>query len=265
MGLVVAAIANTELKGPHTAGPGPASSSSPGERAAEEIRDSEQEARRAVQKLREALGDAKRAKVLEGALEQIWNRSSVLRPSERAVREDAAAEVCGADTGGAVGSGGRLEEELGRLAAQMRGMDVEALLAALKKSEEEKASADAQRVVLEQQVAACVCVCVCLCVLCVCLCVLCVCCVCCVCVCCVCVCVCVCTHTHTHTHSLSLSLTHTHTLSLSLSLSLSQVAALNTDLAAARERLKREAEDAQSSAASALEAQQAAAGARHTF
>ena len=58
MGLVVAAIANTELKGPHTAGPGPASSSSPGERAAEEIRDSEQEARRAVQKLREALGDA---------------------------------------------------------------------------------------------------------------------------------------------------------------------------------------------------------------
>jgi hypothetical protein len=62
--------------------------------------------------------------VLEGALEQIWNRSTVLRPSERDVREDAAVEARGAFF--LVSGGGRLEEELGRLAVQMRGMDVEA-------------------------------------------------------------------------------------------------------------------------------------------
>jgi hypothetical protein len=69
--------------------------------------------------------------VLEGALEQIWNRSTVLRPSEREVREDAAVEARGGDVSSPVfmgGGGGRLEEELGRLAVQMRGMDVEACI-----------------------------------------------------------------------------------------------------------------------------------------
>jgi hypothetical protein len=64
--------------------------------------------------------------VLEGALEQIWKRSTVLRPSELDARADAAVQARGGDVRFMCGGGGRLEEELGRLAVQMRGMDVEA-------------------------------------------------------------------------------------------------------------------------------------------
>jgi hypothetical protein len=97
---------------------------------------------------------SQRAKVLEQALEQIWARASVLRPSEQHMREVAAAEAQAAGAGGSGGSGGgcdrgvggRLEEELGRLAVQMRGMDVEVPL------------------LLCLCLCLCVCLCVCVCV-----------------------------------------------------------------------------------------------------
>ena len=137
MELVIAAVAERELF------PSPTAESSAGQRAQEEIRQSEEEAKRALQQLRDALGDAKRATMLEKALEQLWNRSSVLRLSERDAREEAA-EAAGRGAGrspapppAGARSGHRMEEELGRLGVQMRGMDVEGLIEALVRCEGE--------------------------------------------------------------------------------------------------------------------------------
>ena len=73
MDLVICAVADAELKGPTTKSTAAAkpAEASPGQKAADEILVSEQQAIQAIQRLRAALGDARRAKVLECALEQI--------------------------------------------------------------------------------------------------------------------------------------------------------------------------------------------------
>ena len=156
MELVIASVIERELSptkaaaaaaDPQTEPAAPAA----GQRTQQEIQQSEEEALKAIQRLRDALGDAMRAKTLERALEQIWNRSSVFRLSEHDARE-AAAEVATSKAGSVAGarSGMRLEEELGRLGVQMRGMDVEGLVAALKTCEEEKKKCETRCLELDE-------------------------------------------------------------------------------------------------------------------
>ena len=154
MDLVIAAVADSELNSSSLNFSPSSTEESAGQRAVEEAKQSEREAMEAVQKLRAALGDARRAKVLEQALEQIWSRSSVLRPTEQGAREDAAAEAAAGGGGGgaAVGAGGRLEEELGRLAVQMKGLDVDGLIASLKTCQEDKRTLEARVKTLEEHV-----------------------------------------------------------------------------------------------------------------
>ena len=154
MDLVIAAVADSELNSSSLNFSPSSTEESAGQRAVEEAKQSEREAMEAVQKLRAALGDARRAKVLEQALEQIWSRSSVLRPTEQGAREDAAAEAAAGGGGGgaAVGAGGRLEEELGRLAVQMKGLDVDGLIESLKTCQEDKRTLEARVKTLEEHV-----------------------------------------------------------------------------------------------------------------